>query len=133
MSDLNEKQKKFCELYIEEWNGTKAYQKVYNCKETTARTNASVLLTKTNILDYIQATQNDLQKIANISKLKMLKRFESLSFNAENENVQIKALENICKMLFYFEPEKIENKGNVNISLDMESIKRINDVLENDY
>jgi len=135
MSDLNEKQKKFCELYIENWNGTQAYQKVYNCKESTAGANASKLLSNTNVKDYIKQISKDLEKTAGISKLAILKRLIKVTENTDFENTGyvLKSIDTISKLLGYFEPDKVENKENVNISLDKESIKRMNDVLENDY
>lgn len=46
---LNDKQKLFCIYYIEDFNGTKAYQRVYQCDYESARRSASKLLTKPDI------------------------------------------------------------------------------------
>ena len=52
---LTEKQKAFCDYYIESLNATESYKKAYpNCKkDATARTNSSKLLTNPNIKKYI--------------------------------------------------------------------------------
>jgi phage terminase small subunit len=52
---MTEKQKAFCDYYLELGNATEAYKKAYpSCKKDgTARTNSSKLLTKTNISQYI--------------------------------------------------------------------------------
>lgn len=52
---LSESHKKFADYFLELGNGTEAYMKAYpKCKkETTARTNASRLLTNANIKSYI--------------------------------------------------------------------------------
>lgn len=50
---LNEKQKAFCDFYIESLNATESYMKVYECSYNTARTNGARLLTKANIKNYI--------------------------------------------------------------------------------
>ena len=50
---LNEKQKAFCDFYIESLNATESYQKVYDCGFNTARTNGARLLTNANIKKYI--------------------------------------------------------------------------------
>ena len=50
---LNEKQKAFCDFYIESLNATESYQKVYGCSYNTARTNGARLLTNANIKKYI--------------------------------------------------------------------------------
>ena len=46
---LNEKQKAFCDFYIESLNATESYQKAYDCSYNTARTNGARLLTNANI------------------------------------------------------------------------------------
>ena len=50
---LNEKQKAFCDFYIESLNATESYQKAYDCSYNTARTNGARLLTNANIKKYI--------------------------------------------------------------------------------
>ena len=50
---LNEKQKAFCDFYIESLNATESYQKAYECSYNTARTNGARLLTNANIKKYI--------------------------------------------------------------------------------
>ena len=50
---LNEKQKAFCDFYIESLNATESYQKAYGCSYNTARTNGARLLTNANIKKYI--------------------------------------------------------------------------------
>lgn len=67
---ITDKQQLFCKEYIMDFNGAKAYLRAgYNVKESTARVNASKLLTKANINEFI----NDLKK----------SREEKLDINAE--------------------------------------------------
>lgn len=47
--NLTAKQFAFCLEYVKEMNGSKAYQEIYKCEYSTARTNASKLLTNANI------------------------------------------------------------------------------------
>jgi phage terminase small subunit len=52
---LTEKQKAFCDYYIESLNATESYKKAYNCtNETTARTNGAKNLQKPLIKKYIE-------------------------------------------------------------------------------
>lgn len=53
---MNEKHKAFADYYIETLNATESYKRAYpSCKkDATARTNASKLLTNTNVQDYIK-------------------------------------------------------------------------------
>ena len=50
---LNEKQKAFCDFYIESLNATESYAKAYECSYNTARTNGARLLANANIKKYI--------------------------------------------------------------------------------
>ena len=55
---LNEKQKAFCDFYIESLNATESYKMAYNCSYNTARTNGARLLTNANIKKYIDETMS---------------------------------------------------------------------------
>lgn len=70
---LTEKQKAFCDYYIESLNATESYKKAYpNCKkDATARTNSSKLLTNANIKKYIdeQLQQMQSNRIANATEV----------------------------------------------------------------
>lgn len=48
-SDLNERQKQFCLLYLKYFNATKAYKEAYGCSYATANTNGSALLADARI------------------------------------------------------------------------------------
>ena len=59
-SDLNERQKQFCLLYLKYYNATKAYQEVYDVGYDTASSNGSKLLANTKIkaeLDRLKEAQ----------------------------------------------------------------------------
>lgn len=62
----------FAESYIYDWNATRAYKVAYpKASDETARVNASRLLTNANIQAYIKDIQEDLEKIAGISRLRI--------------------------------------------------------------
>lgn len=44
MQQLTPKQELFLEEYLETWNGTKSYQKIYGCSKNSARAAAARLL-----------------------------------------------------------------------------------------
>ncbi len=59
---LTEKQKAFCDYYIESLNATESYKKAYNCtNETTARTNGAKNLQKPLIKKYIEEQLKQMQ------------------------------------------------------------------------
>ena len=78
MNDLTNKQKLFCQEYIKNGgNGMQAYYKSYKCSnDNTAKVNASKLLTKTNLQDYIQHLQS---KIETKTILSIQERMQLLS------------------------------------------------------
>ena len=51
--ELNEKQKLFCLEYLKDFNWTRAYQKIYWWTSDSARRQASRLLTKVHIQEYL--------------------------------------------------------------------------------
>jgi phage terminase small subunit len=82
-STLTEKNKIFCREYILDWNGSRAYKIAYpNVVDATARSNASDLLTNTNIQEYIKEIQIDLEKTAGISRLMVINEHMKLAFNS---------------------------------------------------
>lgn len=129
---LTMKQKIFCREYIYDWNATRSYSKAYpNVKnENVAAACSSRLLRNAKIADYIAAIQDDLEKIAGISKLKVIREHMKIGFPdllEEPDNIgskeskpkspvirdadKIKALDSISKMLGYEAPSKTELTG----------------------
>lgn len=79
--ELTGKQKRFCEEYIFDFNGTRA-AKVAGYSEDTAAEIASQNLTKLNIQVYIKELQGDLEKTSGISRLRVLREHEKLAFSS---------------------------------------------------
>ena len=80
---MTEKQKRFCEEYIFDWNGVRAYQKVFkDANYNSARSKASQLLAKVNIKEYVGELQKDLEKVAKISRLKVINEYQKLAFTS---------------------------------------------------
>lgn len=81
---LNGKQKRFCEEYIFDFNGTRAYKAAYPDMKSDegATVNASKLLTNANIQAYIKQLEADLSKTSGISRLMVLREHEKLAFSS---------------------------------------------------
>ena len=72
---LTEKQKAFCDYYIESLNATESYKRAYECKNgSTARANSSRMLTNANIKNYID------EKLKEIEDKRIAKAEEVLAF-----------------------------------------------------
>lgn len=84
-TELNERQKKFCDEYIYDWNATRSYNIAYPDEKRsndTTRSNASQLLTNPNIQAYIKEIQADIQKQAGISRLMVINEHKKLAFSS---------------------------------------------------
>lgn len=83
MKKLTEKQKRFCDEYLVNLNATRAYKKAYPSvkKDETARANASRLLTKANIKEYIDKRIKDRQKRTEITQDKVLNELAAIAFS----------------------------------------------------
>jgi phage terminase small subunit len=95
---LTEKQKLFCEYYIEDWNATKAAIRA-GYSEKTAKVIGCQNLTKINVKDYIEEIQLDLEKISGLSKLKVLNEHKKIAFSTiahlHNTWIELKEFEAI--------------------------------------
>lgn len=100
LSELTEKQKKFCQEYIFDWNGTRA-AKAAGYSEKTAQEMASENLRKPIIKAYISKIQEDLEKVAGISRLQVLQEHQKLAFSSiahlHNSWIDRKEFENLTE------------------------------------
>lgn len=89
-------QKRFCDEYLIDFNASRAYKTAYkSCKsDLTARTNASKLLTKTNIQKYISEKQKEIEERTEITQKKIIQELAKIAlFNIKdiyNENGTLK-------------------------------------------
>ena len=84
--NLTDKQKAFCDYYLESLNATEAYKRAYtSCKkDSVARANASRLLTKANIKSYIDIRLKELED-SRIAKVDEVMKFLTSSLRGEVE------------------------------------------------
>ena len=121
---MNKQHKKFCEEYVTNGlNGTHAYFAAYTNikKETTARTNASRLLTNANVCAYIQELQAKLQAQAILNIAERQKILSSIVLASEEEtsyNDKMKAIDILNKMDgAYTTNTNVTMEGGVNITI----------------
>lgn len=83
---LTDKQKAFCDYYLESLNATEAYKKAYkSCKkDSVARSNSSRLLTNANIKSYIDKRMSEIED-ARIAKVDEVMKFLTSSLRGEVE------------------------------------------------
>lgn len=138
---LTEKQKAFCDYYIESLNATESYKRAYKItKQSTAETNASRLLSNAKVKTYIDEKLKEIQS-NRIAKAEEVLAFLSSSLRGEiDEEVvasesdgeggikpiilkkqlsakdRIKAAELLGKRYALF-TEKVDVEGNVGVTI----------------
>ena len=145
MKELTPKQKKFCQEYLKDFNATRAYKVAYSAKkDITARTNASKLLTNTNIQNYLSDVMNETKAkdildidgvLDNLSRLAIgeprEKVFKRIDYKGKKPKVvydnvttvtpqaqdQLKALELLGKYYKIF-TDKVETQTDITVNID---------------
>jgi phage terminase small subunit len=108
---LTPKQKKFCEEYLIDCNGTQAAIRA-GYSEKTAKEQATRLLTKVYVKDYIESKQKKTFDKFEITKEQIVKMvFDIANSKGERTNDRLKAFEIVNKMLGLNEAEKQDIKA----------------------
>ena len=117
---MNEKQRRFCEEYLIDLNATRAYMAAYPSvkKESAARANASRMLTKANIREYIRERIQDQTERLQIAQDEVLGKIQGIAFDADElTKDRLRALELLGKHLGMFdqkdELDKEEQKARI--------------------
>jgi phage terminase small subunit len=81
---LRPRQKLFCQHYIIDWHGARAYKKAFgeNLKDSVCRANASRLLAKQSVKAYINTLTEDLERSTGISKIGIILEHKKLAFSS---------------------------------------------------
>lgn len=94
MDKLNKNQKAFCREYIKSGcNGTSAYQKVYKCKEDTAKVNASKLLTNANIQKYVRKLEEEIKEKDIVKIEDIISELKAIAFVDRTEITNFRNIE----------------------------------------
>ena len=116
MSKLTDKQKFFCEEYLQDFNATRAYVAAGFSKKL-ANTNASKLLDKPQVKEYIESKQNELTNRLEVQREDIVREYLELIESAKEEGTDgngtikdrsnwAKALGQLSRLLGLDEPEK---------------------------
>lgn len=112
---LTEKERKFCHIYIVDWNGARAAREA-GYSEKSCYDIGKENPRKPHIQQYIDFIKNDYEKEANISKLLQIKLLKSIIADKDaNFRDKISATQELNKMLGYNEAEKHDHRINTNI------------------
>lgn len=80
---LTPRQKEFCQNYIYDWNATRAYMAAFKTDNyNVAGVESHRLLKNPKIQPYIEHLHKELEKIANISRLRVLKEYAKIAFSS---------------------------------------------------
>lgn len=117
---MNSKRMLFCEEYLIDLNATRAYKKVYQTdKDNSARANASKLLQKQEVKEYIDERLEEIrqEKIANADEVLMT--ITAVMRTTVKDSDKLKAAELLSKK-YGLLIEKIEQKTDANIIINID-------------
>jgi phage terminase small subunit len=117
---LTEKQKRFCEEYLIDLNGTRPYRVAYPSvkKEETAAANAARLLRNAKVRDFIQKLKQERESRVLVSQDDVIKAIQEIAFDvSEKAKDRLRALELLCRHLGMFDQkddlDKEEQKARI--------------------
>ncbi len=91
-ADLTDKQKRFCLLYLQYFNATKAYLEVYDCSYNTAMVNGSMLLRNTKIKDLLHELTAQQSTDLYITSTELIKREIKMLYASIKDYITIKTV-----------------------------------------
>lgn len=97
---LNSKHIAFCHNYIlDSSTAVEAYMTAYpNSSYDAARVNASKLLKKQDIKDYINILLDEQQELVEITEKEIYRELKRIALTSPNENTRLKAMEQLIKL-----------------------------------
>lgn len=120
--NLSDRHKRFVDEYlINGFNGTQAYISVYGEMDgDVACTSAIRLLGNARVIEYLESEKKRLNSIINRTKedniRDLIDILNTYKDDGKTVNNSLKAIEIINRMLGWNEPDKVENKNNININ-----------------
>lgn len=91
---MTKKQKRFCDEYLIDLNGTRAYKAAYPSvkKDMTAAVNASKMLRNTKVKAYIAERMKEREKRTEVTQDRVVKELAAIAFSKATDYVKIKAV-----------------------------------------
>jgi len=121
---MNQRQKKFADLYLQGMSGAAAYEKAgYDSTGVTASAGATRMLKNVKVKEYIQSMNEKTEKstILSITERKELLTRIALRQEGESPSDAIRASAELSKMDGAYEPERQEVDLNIIIGGDANS------------
>lgn len=89
---MTEKQKRFCDEYLIDFNATRAYKVAYpSCKkDETASSAGSRMLGNVKVKEYIEKRQKDAQKRTEVTQDKVIQELAAIAFSNATEFASVK-------------------------------------------
>ena len=113
--ELNDKQRRFCEEYVIDFNGTRAAIEAGYSKNS-AKEIASENLTKPNIQKFISDIQNKKSEQLNITFEDVISGVHDIALNGlARDNDKLKAYDQLSKMLGFYSEHNEQKKSEINL------------------
>lgn len=92
-ANLSDKQKRFCLLYLQYFNATKAYLEVYDCSYNTAMSNGSMLLRNTKVKNLLHDLTAQQSTYLYITSTELIKREIKMLYASIKDYITIKQVD----------------------------------------
>ena len=116
MSNLTDKQKRFCKEYLIDLNATQAAIRA-GYSEKTANSIASENLAKPDIQNFIKELQNNKSSDLNITFEDVVSQMYDIAKKGKRDSDKIKALEQTAKLLGFYEKDNNQKQPVTQINL----------------
>lgn len=109
MSELTEKQKRFCQEYVIDLNATKAAIRA-GYSEDTADVQGSRLLGNVKVENFIKELQSDKSDELNITFNDIAKGVYDIAINSDRDTDKLKAYDQLSKMFGHYSKDNEQKK-----------------------
>lgn len=116
MSELTEKQKRFCQEYVIDLNATQAAIRA-GYSEDTADVQGSRLLGNVKVENFIKELQSDKSDELNITFNDIARGVYEIAINSDRDTDKLKAYDQLSKMFGHYEKDNTQRQPITNINL----------------
>jgi phage terminase small subunit len=125
---VNDKQFRFCQLYIECLNATQAYQEAYGCSYEVAMTNSSRLLSNAQVKSCINWLIGQYSENIDITQGEIMSEIKSIALDKSvSAGTRLKALELLTKVKGMTTPEVEISMPVIKVTISDDDIPLLDD------
>ena len=121
MPEISNREKKFCEEYIKDYNGTQAYIRTYDCNYETANKRAYLMFKNPAVREYIKTLEQEVFEQNMITANHLANELAEIAFSKDPNIItyKLKAIELLQKQQgLQVNKSEVQVKDTINIVID---------------